>query len=363
MAKQQLLQTIRAGILPGRTITRKYAKLFSVIIFMAMGIYGAIGLYYLPLAGFEGDQTRIGLLPESLFGWTQAQPAIDPALLKQATWQDADVLVIGDSFSVVRIWQTELVRHGLRVRTEHWASIRDICEDFMPWLRERGFKGKQIVLETVERNITKGLSDSVKCKKMDFHPSIMADISVDVPPTVIDRNKADYSGRMSIGLQTRLNMTRYEHLSAQPGFRRWDTGRGSIVARVADGCTLFSHARCADALFLASDNLQDLGTDVIDNMRLLDRRMPGLNTLWVVVPNKTTAYLHPDKRFWDYADSRVHSVNLLKTVRLAIDAKTVDVYPANNQHFSTTTYLSMGRAIYQEIASPKTQRGTLNVNR
>jgi len=327
----------------------KYAQTFSILIFTAAALYGAIGLYFLPLAGFEGDQTRIGLLPESLFGWTKPQPAIDPALIKQSAWQDADVLVVGDSFSVGRIWQTELIRHGLKVRTEHWTNIRGICEDFMPWLRAQGFKGKHIVLETVERNVTSGLADSVRCKKMDFHASFDADLPRPAPPTALDRSQPDYSGKVSIGLQTRLNQSRYEKLSTHPDFKRWDTGRGSIVARVNNGCELFSHARCADALFLASDSPQDLSADVIDNMRILEQRLTGLNTLWVVVPNKTTAYLHPDKQFWNKAETHVRSVNLLATVRQAIETKTVDVYPANNQHFSTATYLLMGKAIYQNL--------------
>lgn len=330
----------------------KDVKLFSILVFIATGLYGMVGLYFLPLAGFEGDQTRIGLLPESMFGWTRPQPAVDPALIRQAAWQDADVLVVGDSFSIGRVWQTELVSHGLRVRTEHWTNIRGICEDFVPWLQNQGFRGKQIVLETVERNVTKGLADSVRCKNMDFHSSFEADTPRRAPPTAIDRSHADYSGKISIGLQARLNMYKYEQFSAQPDFKSWDTGRGSIVARVSNGCDLFSHARCADALFLASDSPQDLGTDVIDNMRTLDKRLTGLSTLWVIVPNKTTAYLHPDKQFWNEADSRVHSVNLLKNVRKAIEAKTMDVYPANNQHFSTETYLSMGKAIYQAIQQP-----------
>jgi hypothetical protein len=327
----------------------KYAKTFSILIMLTAGLYGMIGLYFLPLAGFEGDQTRIGLLPESLFGWTMPQPAIDPALIKQSAWQDADVLVIGDSFSVVRLWQTELVGHGLKVRTEHWASIRGICEDFTPWVRKQGFRGKHIILETVERNVTTGLADSVRCKKMDFHASFEAETPRNAPPVAIDRGQRDYSGRISIGLQTRLQMSKYEQQSSQTNFKSWDTGRGSIVARVANGCQLFSHQRCNDALFLASDNIPDLESNVINNMQILDKRMSDYDTLWVVVPNKTTAYLHPEKQFWDKADSIVHSVNMLKIVRLAIDAKTVDVYPANNQHFSTATYLSMGQAIYKSI--------------
>lgn len=325
----------------------KHAKVFSILVFLAIGLYGAIGLYFLPLAGFEGDQTRIGLLPESLFGWTHPQPAVEPA--RQAAWKDADVLVIGDSFSVGRVWQTELVRHGLRVRTEHWTNIRGICEDFAPWLRGMGFRGKHIVLETVERNVASGLADSVRCKKMDFHSSFDADLPRSAPPTFVDRSESDYSGKISIGIQTLFNLATYERLSAQPNFRRWDTGRGSIVVRVPDGCKLLSHVRCNDALFLASDSPQDLSIDVIDNMQTLDKRMAGLSTLWVVVPNKTTAYLHPEKQFWTEADLRVRSVNMLKIVRQIIEAKTVDVYPANNQHFSTATYLLMGKAIYRDM--------------
>lgn len=331
----------------------KVAKTFSLLVFALFGLYGAIGLYYLPLAGFEGDQTRIGLLPESMFGWTRPQPAIDASLIRQSSWQDADVLVIGDSFSDGRIWQTELVRHGLKVRTEHWTNVRGICEDFMPWLRNTGFKGKHIVLEIVERNAAAGISQSINCKKMDFHPSFTADRPRSPPPTVINRNQPDYSGRMSIGLQTRLNLEKYLQLSAQPGFTSWNTGRGSIAARVPDGCKLFSHARCTDALFLASDNTEDLAASVTDSMQLLQQRLAGLNVLWVIVPNKTTAYLHPDKRFWDEAAVRVHSLNLLKIVREAIQAQTPDVYPANNQHFSTKTYLLMGRSIYQSMQTPQ----------
>jgi hypothetical protein len=327
----------------------KYAKIFSILVFTAMGLYGMVGSYFLPLAGFEGDQTRIGLLPETMFGWTLPQPAVDPALIQQATWQDADVLVIGDSFSDNRIWQTELVRHGLHVRTEHWANIRGICEDFTPWLREKGFKGKYILLEAVERNVEAGFADYVGCTKMDPHLSVAADAPRKVPPTVIDRNKPDYSGKMSIGLQTRFNAYKYEQQSAQPDFKSWNTGRGSTVVRVADGCKLFSHARCSDALFLTGDNQHDLGDNVINDMHKLDLRLEGFDRLWVVVPDKSTAYLHPDKHFWDDATKRVNSLNMLKIIKSSIDAGTVDVYPANNSHFSTATYLSMGRAIYQEM--------------
>ena len=70
----------------------------------------------------------MGLLPETLFGWTKPQPALDAKWMQQASMQEADVLVIGDSFSDSRVWQTVLTQHGLKVRTEILGQhARDMC--------------------------------------------------------------------------------------------------------------------------------------------------------------------------------------------------------------------------------------------
>ena len=63
----------------------KQARLFSIILFAALAIYGAIGFYFLPLANFTGPLTRMGKIPESLFGWTKPQPYVDPAYLANAS--------------------------------------------------------------------------------------------------------------------------------------------------------------------------------------------------------------------------------------------------------------------------------------
>ena len=47
----------------------KLAKYFSIIVFSSIFFYGVPGFYLLPLATYQGDLTRIGLLPESEFGW------------------------------------------------------------------------------------------------------------------------------------------------------------------------------------------------------------------------------------------------------------------------------------------------------
>ncbi len=327
----------------------KYAKFFSVFVFITVAIYGALGFYSLPLASFQGDLTRVSTLPESMFGWTQPQPVIDSALMLQSSWQEADVLVVGDSFSDARIWQSVLTRTGMRVHTESWDSVRGICEDFMPWLRERGFNGKYIVFESVERNVADGIEKSVACRHMQFHHSMSADSPRSSPPGVIDRSTPDYSGKISIGLQTQLNLSKYLKISAAADFKSWDTGRGGIVARVNQGCDLFSHAQCKDAIFLAADRSDDLPLNTLDNIEKLNARLSGVTPIWVFVPNKSTTYLHPNKQFWNVAEQRLHAPNILKSFQEALTAKTVDLYPANNTHVSTAGYLVLGNAIYQSI--------------
>lgn len=322
-----------------------HAKFFSVLVFTVSAIYGAIGFYCLPLAGFEGDLTRMNKLPESLFGWTKARPAVDQGLMQQATWQDADVLVVGDSFSEPGVWQTALTRRGLRVRTEYWGSIRAICEDFARSIRGRGFKGRYVIIEIIERYVEGGLDESVGCKKMEYHSSADTDNQRHPPATSIDRNKKNYSGRLSVGIQVWLNVLEYDQRGKKPA--------GTKIERIPDGCSLFSHSRCNDVLFLGSDRIQDLGEDSLANMEKINARFDGLVPIWVIVPDKSTAYLRPDKHFWDKAERRFHAPNLLETFRQAIRDKTVDLYPANNTHLSTTGYLLMGEAIYRSMPDNK----------
>lgn len=327
----------------------RYAKFFSAIIFTLSALYGAIGFYFLPLASFQSDLTRMAMLPESLFGWTKPQPAIAPELFTQSSWTEADVLVVGDSFSVDRIWQTALTQAGLHVRTTTWDSVRGICEDFMPWLHAQGFKGKYVVFESVERNIKDGLEKSVACSHMQTHENVATDAPRSPPATSFDPKRGDYSGRFSVGIKARLNIFEYEKTSHTPGFTGEIMPNGVKLARVQDGCVLFSHASCNDALFLAGDRSDDLPESVLDNIEKLNARLPGIKPIWVFVPNKSTAYFYRDKQFWNKAEQRYGAPDLLSAFGQAIDAKTVDLYPANNTHVSTTGYLLLGKTVYQSL--------------
>jgi hypothetical protein len=327
----------------------KTAKYFSIIVFVAVLGYGAVAFYFLPMATFQGELTRMGLLPESLFGWTKPQPAIDPKWMQQSSMKEADVLVIGDSFSDSRVWQSVLTQHGLKVRTESWDSMRGVCTDFIPWLRAQGFAGKYVVFESIERNLVDDLGKSVACQQMQYHPNPSTDAPRFPPVVSFDVKQGNYAGKLSNGIKTQLNVLKYERMSLSPDFKSWLLPNDVKMARVPNGCELFSHARCNDALFLSYDMPEEIDAGVLENIEKLNTRLVGITPIWVFVPNKSTAYLYPDKQFWNEAERRFHAPNLLRMTQQAIQAKTVDLYPGSGTHFSTTGYLLMGEEIFKAM--------------
>lgn len=327
----------------------KPSKIFSILVFTMLLSYGLLGYYFLPLASFEGDLTRIGMMPESAFGWRQPQPALEITLMEQASMTEADVLVIGDSFSDGRVWQTELTRNGYKVRTESWGAIRAICADFMPWLKAQGFRGKYIVLQTVERYLVSRLRNSIACQSMNPHTNISASRPRYPPATIFNPDKVDRRGRFSVGIRTWLNLNEYQRISRAKDFVGASLPSGVKIARVANGCKLFSHRSCNDILLLGEDSADDIDVKMLELISRLEQRMVGVTPIWVFVPNKSTTYLYPNKQFWNKVEQRFNAPNLLRMTQEAIARGVVDLYPANNTHFSTTGYLLMGKEILKAI--------------
>ena len=325
----------------------RHARFFSVLVFALMALYGAVGFYFLPLASFTGPLTRMGKISESLFGWTREQPAINPVYLVNASWQEADMLAIGDSFSMPRLWQSALVQRGIKVHTETWEAMRNICEDFPEWLHGKGFKGRYVVIEVVEHNFQDTLDRSLSCKQTFYHPMRYPPLSP--PPRRMPLPETDFSGKLSVGIQTELNDLKYQGLSAKPDFVGWNMSNNVRMNRVKRGCELFSHPSCNDALFLADDQVEDFNEATLDKMQVINERLKGIRPVWVIVPNKSTTYLHPDKQFWNKAEQRFHAPNVLKVLRQQITEKTIDLYPANETHLSTAGYLILGDAIYRSL--------------
>lgn len=323
------------------------ARFFTVFVVVVMGIYGLAGFYFLPLANFEGDLTRMAMLPDVYFERTRAQPVINAELMKSAEWKDADVLAIGDSFTDARIWQTVFAQHGIRVRTERWGTVYNLCEDISVWIRKQGFKGKYIIIESAEKYFEGRIDRSVACKRTSYHP--LAVIHRIPPEPLPDNETMKYSGSLSVGIQTAINRYKYDQLTSKPEFKRWDMQNEVRLERIENGCELFSHPHCNNVLFYDKDRLEDMGANVFANMETITARLQGYTTVWAIIPDKATVYLKADKKFWDESEHRFHTPNILKEFRQAVNEKTVDLYLANNTHVSTTGYLLLGKILYKNI--------------
>lgn len=331
----------------------QHARFFSVTVALAVLGFGALGFWGLPAATFQGDLTRMALLPESAFGWTRPQPAIDSGQLQQSAMHEADVLVVGDSFSDTRLWQSVLTGQGLKVRTENWTSLRALCADFMPWARSRGFKGRHLVIQVVERNAESVLDQSLACQQTHYTRDAKADASRSPPPVSFDPRQGNYLGKLSSGVRVQWNALRYEYQRQSADFERWPLHKEVQIARVPHGCALFSHQRCMDSLFLTLDKAEDLGPGVLEKIAAVNARLTGVTPVWAVVPNRSTAYLYTHKQFWNAAEQRFAAPNLLRMTQCAIADKVVDLYPANNTHLSTAGHLMMGREILQALQTPR----------
>lgn len=331
----------------------RQARIFTITVALVLLGGGALAYLGLPAATFQGDLTRMALLPERAFGWKLPQPAIDPQLLHQSTMAQADVLVVGDSFSDSRVWQSVLTAQGLKVRTENWTSLHALCADFMPWLRSQGFRGRYLVVQVVERNVTSVLAQSLACAQMRYTRDARTDAPRPPPTVSFDPLQGNYLGKLSNGLRVRWNTLHYEYLSISADFRQWRLHKDVQIARVPNGCSLFSHERCEDSLFLTWDSAEDLGQIELDNMAIVNGRLTGITPVWAVVPNRSTAYLYPNKTFWNLAEQRFAAPNLLRMTQRAIADQLVDLYPANNTHLSTEGHLMMGREVLQALQTRK----------
>jgi hypothetical protein len=325
------------------------AKLFTLSITLVLGLYGSLGFYALPFAAFDGDLTRMAPLPETQFGWQKPQPSIDPSLLAQSPLEEADVLVIGDSFSDPRVWQTVLVDKGLKVRTELWGAMPFICEDLNARLRSAGFKGRYLVIESVERNLPHRLNDSLHCKTASYQPNSATPSERSPPPEQVDRSHKNYASKLLVAIHTMLNSMAFRTAPAQLQTLPFLLNTEVAVRPVENGCQLFSHPACSHALFYAQENADDPWQTSMQAIRELNARFTDIQPVWVVVPNKTTVYFHPQKRLWTELKRAQLGPDLLEMTRTALRNNTVDMFPANNTHLSTQGYLQLGQQVLREL--------------
>lgn len=322
------------------------AKLWLQI-FLA-GFLVIVGLLVVTLATPipYGDLSRLGRVSDHDFGWQAPAPRVEERFLQTVSPAQADVLVIGDSFSMSGRWQSELVKSGLKVDTVFWGHFGEaLCEDFDSWLAASGFKGKLVIIESVERLLGERLARSQSCKTtkraMRTEPN-----SFLKPPELPPEFVPNWGATLMTGWITYSNTRRAK---VEPGDTPADVN--ARVRPVPNGCELFSHRLCQKALFYGDDDDNgELKPEQVDVMRAFTERHAKTPILWMVIPNKTTVYVQPEhsKAFAERFAASGLGPDLFGFA-MTQKSRIKDFYFPNDTHMSMHGQLALGSLMLQEV--------------
>ncbi|WP_261803530.1 hypothetical protein [Variovorax sp. PAMC26660] len=321
------------------------AKVWLLTFFVGFAVISAMLSVTLATPIPYGDLSRIGRLSDHQFGWLAPPPKVDPELLRGTPIDQADIVVIGDSFSMTYRWQSALVKAGYRVSTTYWLQFGEaLCGDMDDWLAKAGFRGKLVIVESVERLLNERLRSSAQCPTMT-RPYEAKLVPFSSPLEDLPAFALNWNAQLTSGLTTYRNTQR---AIKTPGDTVFNTE--TMARPVQDGCKFFSNRLCDKALFLSEDIRNgELTPANVEAMKTFTaaRRTP---LLWMVIPNKTTVYVDHD-----------HSKDFVTALRgsnLGPDlfgwaqtrhALTRDFFFPNDTHLSMHGQLELGELMLNEV--------------
>ncbi|MDB5866712.1 MAG: hypothetical protein JWO70_4518 [Betaproteobacteria bacterium] len=320
---------------------------------LTAAVLTGLSVYCQPL---DGDLTSIGAWAERDFGWNAPRTRLAPTR-EEASHAAPGVLVLGDSFSFSRPWQSVLAAEaGMNVLSFSYRSAGCI-ENWVRWATES--TADAVIIEVVERNFIRTFSGPPGCAP---HVPEASEVK---PAGPLTRSTAL---RWPPGLDAYyLVRTAINTLTMNAGGQR--PVRGNLVVNVAirHGCGAFSHRREDRMLYYAEDEGKnswkeaDVQATIANVLRLQQEVLSaGKRFVFVVVPDKLTIYEHciaqeRDRRTPNAPNitSRLiaagaHAPDMV-TVFRALSASAIDLYDPNNTHLGPNGYFAMGRTVEQAL--------------
>ncbi|KQX30212.1 hypothetical protein [Variovorax sp. Root434] len=297
-----------------------------------------------------GDLTRIGRISEREFGWQVPPPPIPDADVKTWPINESDILVIGDSFSVRYAWQASLVGAGYKMTTTHWDNLDGkLCDDFPGWLEKSGFKGKVVIVESIERLLQDRIEKSESCKTMK-HAFKPTPPPFENPARPAPGFQLNWDAQLLSGWFTYHNT---KEILASDSWTNTPERWGPLIdARVVpDGCKQFSHRACDKLLMTAEDRVNAaLTAESAQFMKRFERTAAPYKVVWMVVPNKTTVYLQQNHA--DAFRAAFNPQNIGPDLFALAEQnrfKVKDLFPANETHVSTRGYILFGQRMLEAV--------------
>jgi hypothetical protein len=337
-------------------------RLWNTVFLTGFAIITALFAWTLFTPPYVGDLTRMGFLSERQFAWRDPQPAVEAAHMRAVRLADADVVVVGDSFSGTWVWQSELVKRGLKVKTLVWADVGLICADFGPWLRRQGYRGETVVVQSVERELAERLAQSVNCRETTARLGKDEAASTPAPEAMPPTPALNWGEQVLTGARTWHNTRKVAALSGEMVLGDSTAPYVVRAKHLEQGCRWFSHALCTKGVFLNKDFLHPpLEARMAAQMQAISQAQrasaggePPVRLLWLAVPDKTTVYLERQSPFWAEVEKLGLGPDLYKVLVTGRD-QVRDLYLPNETHLSNAGYLLLGRTVLAalgEAAAP-----------
>jgi len=341
-----------------------YRKYSLILIAPLFAIAMAIWVMEANFGTLYGDLTRIGQLDEGDFGWRMQQPPVPAALLKSYPIAEADILVIGDSFSYGLIWQSRLISAGYKPATSKWDELKpcSLGRNLGEVIRQSGFRGRYVVIENVEHGFQNRMSTSCDITSRIKGAAYDGPAPETGPPddrSLLSLNKDPLGGDWVI--HALINKIRLAY-TFDPGKSYMDFGDGRTRVAPIDGCTLFSNRLCNLGLFYSHD-FDKRTFDSIGNILAVNAGLQkaGIEAIWLAVPDKATVYLgygkfgmNPYVNIWD--EFARHPELVAPNLAELFQRKsriTKDFYKPNDVHLSTNGYLYLGDIMVELINGQK----------
>lgn len=309
----------------------------------------------------SGDLTRIARLPGADLRARVVQPSLRPSA--SISPDQADVLVLGDSFSVGNLWQTRFEeKTGLEVAT--WRIREEGC--VAGWLEQAlagglSAKAKTIVIETVERVfVQRMVSPNQPCASQIFKPEhidreVALGEAVLAPLFPID---------VRYVVRTAINSRKPEY-----SFGRFELRKAVVVD--LDRADLFSSRLSSRLLYLRHDELpaerwsEEMVKAALMRFKGLQdqAKANGMRLLLVTVPDKSTVYSpwvsegqwpqQPDGNLFKLIEQSLGAPqNLLPDFQLAAE-QIIDFYRPDDTHLSLNGFRFLGERIAQLVSAAK----------
>ena len=333
---------------------KRYIAFFLVTVCLFLIPISLLAIFFEPITG---DLTRVGQWSERDFGQNSKQPVIE-FLANGTLISNPEILVLGDSFSVVNFWQSILFsRLNKKSLTFYIANIGCI-NDWVEFASKQS-SAKTIIIETVERAFIDTFQAECKSK-----PIVSEEIA----------SGKTSGSRPTMGLPV-LDI-RYLMATTINTLKMILKPKTSIIGRTVGNlplkmsCANFSNKRADRLLYFRDDerklnwSQKDINT-AIDNVVKIQKMFTeqGKQFMFIVIPDKLSVYEDCLLNANDAVEGKINITELLMASGVNIPNllptlkskryEIMDLYYPNNTHFSESGYILMAAELEKFISSRK----------